>query len=197
MPRTYTVERTVYELHELSQNRIAGRYGSSPFERALENLRERVDFDARFVEEQFAERLEREHGFTVKDIFFDMSCSQGSGASFTGSVSTESDCKKFWEAIGTLPKGKDARIPGVEIKTNSLSNLYTHRNTVTAYLLEESDELENVEELEKAAEDWKNDRCRELYRELEKEWEATYSVEALAEFAEDMGYEFTEDGEIA
>lgn len=196
MPRTYTVEKTVYELHELSQNRIAGRYGSSPFERALENLRERVDFDAGFVEEQFAERLEREHGFTVKDIFYDMSCSQGSGASFTGSVSTESDCKKFWGAEGIAPKGTDV-LPGVLVTTNHLSNHYTHRNTVGAELTDYPEELENVEEMEKAAKCWKNDRCGELYRELEAEYNATYSVEELSQFAEDMGYEFTEDGEIA
>jgi hypothetical protein len=60
-------------------------------------------------------------------------------------------------------------------------------------------DIENeVEKIEKAAEEWRLDQCRELYRSLEKEYDYLQSDEAVAETLESIGTEFEvdEEGEL-
>lgn len=57
---------------------------------------------------------------------------------------------------------------------------------------------EEENKIEKAAEDWRLDECRELYRDLEREYEGLQSDEAVAETLEANGSEFEvdEDGDL-
>jgi hypothetical protein len=57
---------------------------------------------------------------------------------------------------------------------------------------------EEVEGIEEAAEDWRLDICRELYRDLESEYDELQSDDAVAETLESNGSEFEvdEDGDL-
>jgi len=57
---------------------------------------------------------------------------------------------------------------------------------------------EEVDKIEKAAEEWRLEQCRELYRSLENEYDSLQSDEAVAETLESNGTEFEvdEDGEL-
>jgi len=55
-----------------------------------------------------------------------------------------------------------------------------------------------VAKIDEAAEEWRSNQCRELYRSLEREYDSLQSDEAIAETLESNGTEFEvdEDGEL-
>jgi arsenate reductase-like glutaredoxin family protein len=52
-----------------------------------------------------------------------------------------------------------------------------------------------LESLENSIAEWARKKSRELYSELENEYESMTSDEAIQEWIDSMGYEFTRDGE--
>lgn len=165
-------------------------------EKALSYVRDCVDFLSDEIIDGFRKRIFDKYGFRVDEAFFDMSCSQGSGACFNGSTETQRDSERFWEALGIKPTGMKTAVPGVKIFQNWLAGRYTHSNTVDVSLFDYPEDAEDEDEILRAAKDWKNERCAELYRELAKEWEATYCDDNLIAVSEDAGDYFDYTGRI-
>jgi hypothetical protein len=88
------------------------------------------------------------------------------------------------------------------------SSRYCHENTISTDLdvdepvegrdLDASQQKEFnawLESLENSITEWARKKSRELYSELENEYESMTSDEAIQEWIDSMGYEFTRDGE--
>lgn len=76
--------------------------------------------------------------------------------------------------------------------------IYLTDRVITGNPLVFMDLNDEVEKIEKAAEEWRLEQCQELYRSLEKEYDYLQSDEAVAETLESNGTEFEidEDGEL-
>jgi len=76
--------------------------------------------------------------------------------------------------------------------------IYLTDRVITGNPLVFMDLQEEVDKIEKAAEEWRSEQCQELYSSLEKEYDYLQSDEAVAETLESNGTEFEvdEDGEL-
>ncbi len=201
MPRTFTVEKTVYKLQELEGK---GR------ENALDWLRERAtQFDWwEFSFDQFKEVGEI-LGIEIKDIYFSGFWSQGDGACFVGSYYYKKGAAKAlkveWPADTELHRIAD------KLQAIQRRNFYRLNAVITKggrYAHEHSVEIEtemdgmfaavqsdegNRGELAEVLRDF----MRWIYRSLEQEYNYLTSEEQLIEMADANGYEFTSNGSIA
>lgn len=89
-----------------------------------------------------------------------------------------------------------------------ISSRHYHENTISAEMdvnepvegrdLDASQQKEFnawLESLENSITEWARKKSRELYSELQNEYESMTSDEAIQEWLDSMGYEFTQDGE--
>lgn len=145
------------------------------------------------------------------DISYSGFCSQGDGASFTGSI-TDSEwlieffAKNVNDELKTL-------LREIEVSFVRYSGLrYVHERTVTTELddinivwadhIEENDTLrlkmiENyLEDMRQAMEDYRIDLCQDIYSRLENAYEDCYSDENIAELIRANEYLFDENGDF-
>jgi len=193
------------------------------FEEADEKLREKIlekhrDFNTdydwyEFVYEDWKEKLEA-LGYMKPDINFSGFWSQGNGASFTCEYL---DSSKVKERFLTEEESETLNNCEVYGKVERISHHYSHENTVRANISDcdysehiyelESDDYEQyiaivnkidriLADLEKMVTDEVRDLSRQIYRELEKEFEYQTSGESVSESLISNGYLFDENGDI-
>ena len=202
-------EITVYEFNELNEEAK---------QKAINKLRY-INVDCfewyEYILQDFREQA-TEKGLNIKydEISFDVSCGQGSGASFT---CEDIETEKLLNALNITFKSKVLKklfCENVSIDIKRTSYHYTHKYTVICvinytelshysmirdciykridnYLYSKSEELE-----EKLTE-LKNTMCDTLYNNLESEYEYQTSDEAVIEAIENNEYYFFENGRIA
>ena len=178
-------------------------------EKIIENLRDiNVDYDWwKYTIEYQTQQLE-EYGISKADIQFTGFFSQGDGLSFTGSV----DLVKLMEMTG-LSKDyprfyqltKDEEIDASAYLTR-INHRYAHSKTVRleveyyryAYddYADDEELVQQAEQIEAALNEWRLDKCREFYNQLEKDYDYLISDESVIETIEANEYEFTIDGKI-
>ncbi len=193
------------------------------FEEADESLREKIlakyrDFNTdydwyEFVYEDWKEKLES-LGYVKPDINFSGFWSQGDGASFTCEYLNSPEIKERFLTPEEKEILKDCEIYG---KVERISHHYSHENTVQAnisdvdysqiiYNLQDLDDdqyntiVKKIDkilvDLEKMITDEVRDLSRQIYRELEKEFEYQTSGESVSESLISNGYLFDENGDI-
>lgn len=194
------------------------------FEEADEKLREKIlekqrDFNTdydwyEFVYEDWKEKLEA-LGYMKPDINFSGFWSQGDGASFTCEYLNSPEIKERFLTDEEKAILTDCKIYG---KVERISHRYSHENTVRANISDvdystaiydlEAEDYEKyisivnkidaiISDLEKEMTEDVRNLSRQIYRELEKEYEYQTSDEAVAESLISNGYLFNEFGVIA
>lgn len=166
-----------------------------------------------FVYDYFREPLEK-IGFTDIEFSFSGFWSQGDGASFTAKFSAPASFPELKETetletvralAGTL-QIIAGRFPGLSFAITRDDRRYSHENTVSIDELttwpresidadgigDAPDYWERLKEIEDAA----RDVMRELYRSLEKDYEALTSDENVHDCLSANGYFFDLDGKI-
>lgn len=161
-----------------------------------------------YIKEAWVERLESYGIYTdVKSICWEGFWSQGDGCSFTGSI----NLKEFLEAhpdikdsnralyITTVPFNGEAQCQWYP-RLNRISSRYSHENTVALELDELGEIACAVEDEDEMYAFWNDAKeqiqtqCRsymkEIYKELENEYDYITSQEALI----DRDLDYTEDG---
>lgn len=119
------------------------------------------------------------------------------------------DIEETFVSLGIFEPEVDKITPDdfwISIKRDS--SHYYHENTISAELdvdepvegrdLDASQRKEFnawLESLENSITEWARKKSRELYSELENEYDSMISDEAIQEWIDSMGYEFTRDGE--
>lgn len=126
-----------------------------------------------YTVDHFKQELEIEYGFADVEIRFSGFASQGDGASFTGKID---DLIKFLSKTGIEPS----------IDFDGTRDRYYHERTVKI----------DFEQLEDEIEDWRIDKCHEIYKALEEEYDDLTSDERIIETIEANDYEFDEDGKL-
>lgn len=123
--------------------------------------------------DQIKNELEDEFGLYDIEIKFSGFASQGDGASFTGKI---------------IEFGKFLEKTKIEscIWFNRGSLNYVHENTVSC----------DFEDLESQIEEWRHNKCREIYHELETEYDYLTSDKAIEETLKINDYEFDEEGNL-
>jgi hypothetical protein len=171
------------------------------------------DIDLDWVIENETEDLEA-LGLENVEISFTGFWSQGDGASFTARVN---DIPNFIKTIGItdeiLPKVLESFEEVYEMRIIRTDSRYFHENTVR-FEIEEMDDTElilmsgfgigditvdlneTLEEigLEDKASEWVKTKSKEIYRKLEKAYNAEFSEEAAEEWIDSIGMEFDEEG---
>lgn len=117
--------------------------------------------------------LENEFGMVDIKINFSGFANQGDGASFTGKIN---DFEKFINKIKINPI--------IEFTRND--SHYFHENTVSC-------DIGDVEDL---IEEWRYQKCKEIYRKLENEYDYLISDETIEETIKLNNYEFDEEGNL-
>ena len=125
---------------------------------------------------------------------------QGSGASFTGTLTQELAVKILENASGA----KDwAEVYGnkTEVNVHRTSLMYAHHNSVECDFYYDDDDLEEI-----SAEDykritsyfnsWKDNLCHEFYNRLVESYEALTSEENIIQLLNDLGDVYTRNGTI-
>jgi len=156
-----------------------------------------------FVEEEFIQNAES-LGYQITKFNFDISNSQGRGASFDGSL----DIIKFMEIVDvySYPELISAIKHGyvkedVNIINNGFSNHYSHAKTrkmdnieiisdETRQILDE----ERITLIEERMEIQRLELCDELFKDLEYAYEHEFSKETLLGIFLDNGYKFDMEG---
>jgi len=205
------MEKEIYEISDLSGESL---------DRAIEAIKENPKFHNRDVDldwlvDSLQEDL-KENGFDSAEISFSGFWSQGDGASFVGKVD---DKEKFFETIGISVSEIHPRVwefieENLDMSIVRHSSRYVHEGTVSVdwefyddpvvqmfpSSLEFGDITINVEEflasegLWSKGTAWKNSKCKEIYRTIEKAYEEEFSDEAAIDWADQMGIEFDEKG---
>jgi len=130
-------------------------------------------------------------GFSNPKIRYTGFWSQGDGACFTGDLT---DFKAFAsEKVACPDLVKELFERGEDIYAHlEHSGRYCHERSVSLYLradnLSSDDELiyrSALDEYESALDEWRLDKCQEIYRELEAIYDRTYSDDNLAEVFEE------------
>ena len=200
-----------YEIHELSKASKKAAIGEI---KRMDSFAEQ-DVDLDWVIENETEDLEA-LGLDNVEIAFTGFWSKGDGASFIGRVN---DIPKFIKTIGIpdeiLPKALEAFEDVYEMEIIRIDSRYVHENTVRFDLSEIDDpeilvmtgfglgdvtlNLNDILEeigFEDKASKWVKDKCKEIYRKLEKAYEGEFSDEAAEQWADSMGMEFDKEGNL-
>lgn len=169
-------------------------------EKALTELRDcNVDYNgwADCVLDDWKEKLEK-FGYTSPEIAYSGFCSQGDGASFTAAVDLPAWIKatkntKRFAAILKWLKSPDEWHTANIIR---IDRHYSHYNTVRAELEYDDTAPADMSELEAAITSHVRDLSRQLYRDLEKEYEYLTSDEAIKETIESNSWTFNARGHL-
>lgn len=188
------VLKTVYELNEVKEKAIE------------ENRYINVDFDDwyNFIFHDWKEKLEK-IGFCNAEIYFSGFGSQGDGACF--------DCQPYYINLDLILNNLDFTDEEKEkiynlkdcfnltIEKNSYANHYSHEETRYVnidYLDVENEEDENlIGCLSEKLEDLRCNLCKQIYKDLEKEYDYLTSDDAIYETLQANEYYFEENGKIA
>ena len=200
-----------YEIHELSK---ASKKAAIEEIKRMDSFAEQ-DVDLDWVIENETEDLQA-LGLDNVEIAFTGFWSKGDGASFIGRVD---DIPKFIKTIGItdeiLPKALEAFEDVYEMEIIRIDSRYVHENTVRFDISEIDDpeilimtgfglgdvtlNLNDILEgigFEAKASKWVKDKCKEIYRKLEKAYEGEFSDEAAEQWADSMGMEFDKEGNL-
>lgn len=187
--RTYIV----YKFDELSEE---GK------KKALEKLWDINVDDSYWYETNIDNRKEdlAKIGFEDAKIFFSGFSSQGDGASFECTV----DLKKWFDARPMNKQSFPALASDVADSGNyhcsiKKSGRYEHEMTMSIdsrYYGENENAEKELGALEEVILEDARDEARDIYRELEKEYDYCTSEEAITETIKANDYDFTEDGKI-
>jgi len=189
-----TAEITIYKFNELSE---------SAKETARSWWKESMDIEFDGITESIQFKLE-ELGLPTEDVQWRLSCCQGDGVAFYGSLDVEeylvknkikSKFRKLFDA------DKDLLIDNVEIYSNN--SHYNHYNTMTVSYNEALYNGYENSSREQALEDFTDhlqEHIKDLSRDFEKEGyeeiERITSNEAVDESLNFHDFDFTEEGEI-
>ena len=124
-----------------------------------------------FTVDNLQKELEDEYGFSNVKISFSGFASQGDGASFTGRII---DFQTFVK--------KTEIDPSIRFERND--HRYSHKNTVSV----------DYEDLERSIDEWRSEKCSEIYKTLEAEYDYLTSDEQVAESIDANQFEFDEEG---
>lgn len=201
MPRTFTVEKTVYKLQELE---------GSAREKALDWLREgATQFDWWDHTYEDAKTIGKLMGIEINDISFSGFWSQGDGASFTGHYSYAKGAaaavreyapedKELHRIVDKLQAIQREFFYQLSAHLTRTMHHYSHENTVGIEVFRDGDYSDSVSaEIEKELLEVFRDFMRWIYKSLEAEYEYQTSEEQLIEMADANEYEFTATGSIA
>lgn len=184
-------------------------------ERALDKMRGFIEGEFDLSAGDMIDRLKDEAPdyFDVEDIQYSGFASQGDGASWTGNVNLKKWCEK--NSPEALPFVNDNEIEtwAAVVRTDSH---YVHENTIRVEVIEHATKvtydsspfegsLEEyyahvegvVDDLVLEVTDAVKDFCREIYKELEEEYNYTQTDEYLMDLIEANQYDFTADGDLA
>lgn len=157
---------------------------------------------------EYQEDLLREQGLPDADIQFSGFYSQGDGASFTASVDR---VNVFLKTIGMqeLPQEVEECF---RISVRRTQSNYVHERSVSLDVEVDSDEdviethpfgfevpfewrlYKIAEEIEERGGKWLEQRCRQIYRALEEEWDGLQSDESVEATLIDNTYRFDAEG---
>ena len=190
--KTITIEKNLYDFEEVK-------------EKALEKNRYILVDDYSYWYDEtitFCEDELKDIGFIKPEIYFSGFWSQGDGACFDADIDVEKlldyllEIKKFsTEEITKLKNLQD------DFKTQiiTINNHYYHERTrkfeVYCVDAENPDDLNLIDKLEKAVEEIRLEKCKEIYNKLEDEYDNLTSDSVLADWLNDA-YWFNEDGSI-
>lgn len=208
--RTVTKEFTVYSVDDVLnmpelKNKVFEKYYAF-----------NVDFDGwhDFLLDEWKEKLES-YGFYQPEINYSGFCRQGDGASFTCyRVDIPLFLENFGDEIGLTEKQKklllalmkDYEVFGFAVKRRT--HHYYHENTVYVdseyclyYFQQKTPRLASflettMQNVENAIAEKVIEFSRQIYRELEKEYDYLTSETAVFESLQANDCEFTEDGKI-
>jgi hypothetical protein len=189
-----TAEITIYKFNELSE---------SAKETARNWWKESMDIEFEQITESIQLKLE-ELGLPTEDVQWRLSCCQGDGVAFYGSLDVEeylvknkikSKFRKLFDA------DKDLLIDNVEIYSNN--SHYNHYNTMSISYNEALYNGYENSSREQALEDFTDhlqEHIKDLSRDFEKagyeDVESITSNECVDESLVANEYDFTEDGEV-
>lgn len=202
MSRTLVIEKEVFTFAELSE---------SAKERARDWYRDGMEFDSEFVLES-SQTAAGILGIEGMDISYSGFCSQGDGASFTGSYSftpnapakmreefpQDEKLHAMADELQALQIGQRLACGSAIYATIRRSGSYSHEYSMQIDEIQDSENGEGIEELEteeKLLELFRS-FARWIYASLEAEWDYRNSDEAIDEDIEANDYEFDEDGGI-
>ncbi len=188
---TKQVLKTVYELEEVK-------------EKAIEKNRFiNVDFDdwSDFIIEEWQEKL-KNIGFCNPKIYYSGFCSQGDGSCFDND-SYHIDLDLLLNHVDLTDEEK-ARLydlkSELEIKIEVINHHYNHENTRKIYILhyiDNKDDEELIEKFEELLEELRIELCKEIYVDLEDEYNYLTSDKAILETLQANSYYFESNGDIA
>ena len=187
-----TIKTKVYLFNELSEDAKIKAIEDA------QNAQINTDYDwHQFIVEDFKEKMYKQYGIDVSNVYFNGFYSQGDGACFEGNVNIYEYLKqtKQLTRYKSILKYVKEYLPNINIKQ---SGHYYHSKSMTFtdnYFFEASETIQNVlyEIMDEIIE-----ICEEesdtLYRELEDEYQRIVSDEAIADTLIANEYYFTEDG---
>lgn len=171
------------------------------------------DYWYEYVYEDFKDELKSKYGFVVEDMSFRGFWSQGDGASFTGEFVDPIEASEKFLAKYTIKCERDMMcdlITSLEITRDYSQSV--HKNSVSCAfnirgLCDIHDErmdffLERrgtYDKLERKVNDWKDNMCDKLYKELEDTYDFLTSYDHVADYYTNCDDEeqFLEDGSDA
>ena len=195
MSRTQTINREVFTFAELSDTAKT---------KALADYAQTLDYDWWGFVIDDAKECASIIGIEIEKVFFSGFCSQGDGASFTGSYAYKKGSVKAIKVHAPLDTElhyialqlqREQCKSFYKIKTSiSQHGRYYHEQTmhfdhdhVDRYLVDS-----DVDDIEEALKDF----ARWIYKRLENEWDYMTSLEAFAETCECNEWEFTVNGKL-
>lgn len=193
--RTYNV----YKYNELTKEQK---------EKAIENYGDiNTDYDWYGESTNYYKTELEKIGLSDIDIFCSGFFSQGDGACFVAKIFNGDDIVKFCESIGielrpmikTLLKNDSIDI---FINFYKTTHNYSHENTVSIEILIENMYHDKIYDYlnDKIQDDiiniWRVNKCKEIYKTLEKDYDYLTSEEVIAETLIANDYDFNERSKI-
>lgn len=141
-------------------------------------------------------------GFLNPNIYYDLSCCQGSGACF---VCSEFDLNLLLENLEIKHKTWLINIIKnyceIELKENHYANFYTHKNTanfnIITYFQKDFKRIEkHIDTIKNYIEKIRLEACEELYKNLTNDYDFLRSDEQIKETLIANEYYFNEQGKI-
>ena len=183
-------------------------FDESVFEKILESHGDQQTSDEWYEHTyDYFEELAEKEGLTIKDMNFSGFWSQGDGASFTGTIDVpkwlrgQKKLSKYSKAMYHFKKGNLEK--EVAVKRNS-SN-YVHEMTCYVEDIEWDRDYNStilsgkttalIRELDEELESYRVEKCYELYKRLEEEYEYLRSEESIMDWIGNDGTLFDENGD--
>lgn len=206
--RTIIIKKTLYTFDELSKEAKQQAIDTRIQELNEDSHEEYFESIIKTILDELNEKI----GFTIEtsDVWYDLSCCQGSGVSFT--TNTPIDMEQVLDYYSKQHVTNAKEVEGIKkdinyqyVKENfeftmvRIDYRYAHEYTVDCDYTDESYEStdkqeELAEKISKIVNEVKNIICRKIYDELDTEYMYMISDEAIEEFFLLDGAEFTEDG---